>query len=410
MKTPQWPFAFAFAGWCIVSVALKVGIGELSILQTYWFCYIFMFCIAFGLSTIGRIRTMCIFLLALSMTLATIGTMQSMNPLECIVLDMDEEGNVDKDASSGKSNGIQCETYHDCIKATNDYVSEFLCEKQGPFNTFSIGHGRVRWRGLLADPNELSLAIGGAMSFAFALHAASKKAWRHLVLLGAIAVATNCIVQTQSRGGVLVLLAVIGTYFVRRYGAKGAVVGAILGAPLLLMGGRSGEEAEASAAERTGALYMGMDFFKANPILGLGWGQFTENYFITAHNSYVLAAAELGFPGLLIWSCLLYTSIKIPYVIATRPFPTLDPRLPPYAFALVTSFAGTVVGIFFLSFTYHPILYIYFGLSAAMYLVARRSAPDFEVKVTGKEIGRIAAVDATLIVLVFIYSRLKGAP
>src|SRR6202034_1857798 len=106
-----------------------------------------------------------------------------------------------------------------------------------------------------------------------------------------------------------VLCALIGVYFVRRFGARGFLIGAILAAPVLLLGGREGEEADSSAIERTGALYDGIDFFKQNPLFGLGYGQFVENYPITAHNSYLLSAAELGLPGLLLFSYLVYASV-----------------------------------------------------------------------------------------------------
>src|SRR5262249_39562390 len=153
--------------------------------------------------------------------------------------------------------------------------------------------------------------------------------------------------------GVLVLLAILGVYFVRRYGAKGIVAGAFAGLPLLLAGGRSGEDAEASSLERLGALYDGVDFVRANPLFGLGQGQFIENYFITAHNSYLLSAAELGFPGMVLWTSLVYVSVKIPWSIAFRPSWDLDRRLIPYGLALVTSFCGILIGVFFLSFCYH---------------------------------------------------------
>jgi hypothetical protein len=369
-----------------------------------------MLIIALGVPTFERIRAMGVMLLFVALSLSAIGAAQALSPFECIVLEADEDGVVARDASIGASNGMSCETWHDCAKKTNDYKTDFLCEKPGPFETFSVGGGRVRWRGTLADPNELSLAIGAAMSFAFALHAAAKGFLRHVFLVGTIGLATYCVIQTASRGGVLVILAVLGTYFVRRYGAKGFVLAAALGSPLLLLGGRSGEEADASALERVGALYEGMTFVKENPLMGLGAGQFVENYFITAHNSYVLSAAELGIPGMVIWTSLVYISMKIPYTIALYPTPTLDRRLQPYAFALFTSFAGILVGIFFLSFCYHAMLYIYFGLAGAMYLAARRSSPDFEVKISGKEIGIIAAADVALIVVLFVYTRIKGAP
>lgn len=268
----------------------------------------------------------------------------------------------------------------------------------------------MRWRGLLADPNELSLVIGVALSFAFALHGATKNALRHLFLFGALALATYCVIQTSSRGGVLVLVALIGFYFVRRFGAKGFLAGLVLAAPVLLLGGREGEEAESSSLERTAALYDGIDFFRQNPLLGLGYGQFTENYVITAHNSYLLSAAELGFPGMVLFSYLVYASVKIPYQVSILHPSQTDPRILPYAFALLTSFAGMLVGIFFLSFCYNPILFIYFGLSGALYLIAKRATPGFEVTVSRKELAVVTSLDAVLLALIFVYTRIQGTP
>jgi O-antigen ligase len=175
-----------------------------------------------------------------------------------------------------------------------------------------------------------------------------------------------------------------------------------------LAGGRSGEDAESSSLERIEALYEGVDFFKQNPILGLGAGQFTENYFITAHNSYLLAAAELGFPGMVLWALLVYVSVKIPYQIATRPTYDMDPKIVPYGLALTTSFCGILIGIFFLSFIYQNLLFIYFGLSGALYGVAKQSSRSFEVRVSRNEIFAVAGICFLILGWLFVYTRLKG--
>jgi hypothetical protein len=409
--TPQLPFLAAFLVWCVFVTLIKAGTSAvLDMKTTVLFSTIFMFVVMYAGASVTSFRAITTLLLAIAMALSVICSHQSAAPFQCIVLEKDENGEVAHDQSAGESDGRPCDNWHDCVKQTKDFVDDFVCEKPGLFKTFTVAHGRVRWRGTLADPNELSLAIGAAMSFAFAVHAGSRKKWRHLMLGASIALATYCVVLTGSRGGVLVLLAVLGTYFVKRYGARGVVLGMAAGAPVLMLGGRSGEDAESSSLERLGALYEGMDFVKANPLFGLGQGQFTENYFITAHNSYVLAASELGFPGMLLWTALVYVSVKIPYVIASRPPPDLDPRLVPYGFALVTSFAGILVGIFFLSFCYHNMLFIYFGLSGALFLAAKRSSPRFEVKVSAKEIALLACADAALLALLFVYTRIKGQP
>jgi hypothetical protein len=356
-----------------------------------------------------RFRALAAALLVIALGLAAVCSYQAQSELECIKLVVDETG-ATGDKSEGEPIGINCAGAHECYAKTDDYSSEYVCEKWGLFDTFSIGSGRVRWRGLLADPNELALALGTAMSFAFAIHASMKKLARHLILYPPAALVFYCVVKTESRGGVLVVLAVIGLYFIRRYGLRGIVLGLACGAPLLMLGGREGEEAEASALERLGALYEGIDFFRSTPVVGLGYAQFSENYFITAHNSYLLAAAELGFPGFLLWSILIYLAVKIPFKVSLLSPTETDPRLIPYAVALVASYAGMYVGIFFLSFCYHAVLYVFFGMSGGMYLLARKANPAFEVKLSGKEVGILAGLDAALLAALFVYTRIKGAP
>ncbi len=409
LRSPQFPFLFAFFAWCFIATTVKVGMGEALELKSLAFPLIYMLLVMYAASSFEKFRAMAGVLLALALCLAAIGVKQSAAEFECIVVETDEHGYAD-DASVGEPNGVPCDNPRDCAKEANDFKTDFLCEKPGLFQTFSIGHGRVRYRGTLADPNELSLAIGAGLSFAFAFHASSKRGIRHILLLLAVALATKCVIETQSRGGVLVLLAIFGTYFVKRYGAKGFILAAVFGSPVLLLGGRSGEEAEASALERLGALYEGCDFVRQTPIFGLGAQQFGENYFITAHNSYLLAAAELGIPGMIIWTSLVYVSIKTCWVVATQEVPGMDQRLVPYAFALLTSFAGILIGIFFLSFCYHPLLFIYFGMSGGLYLSAKKSAPDFKIPVSKKEILAIAILDGVLLMVLFVYTRIKGSP
>jgi O-antigen ligase len=407
--TPQLPLLAGFCAWLVVATTVKVGFGEVTGSRV-WFSVLFMLLVMYSLATFERLRAMMVLLLAIAIFLSSAGAQQATTPFECILLEKDENGLTSTDLSIGEPIGLACENHRDCVNQTKNYRDDFLCERPGPFNTFTIGEGRVRWRGIMADPNELSLGIGAAVSFAFALHAVWRRKWRHLFLLATVGLATYCVILTGSRGGVLVILAIFAAYFVRQFGAKGLVLAMLFGAPAILLGGRTGEEAESSSLERLGALYEGVDFVRASPIFGLGCGQFTENYFITAHNSYLLAAAELGFPGLFLWSLLVYVSVKIPLAVSTNPPPDLDPRFKPYAFALATSFAGILVGILFLSFCYHAMLFIYFGLSGGLYLAAKRSSPTFDVKLRPIEAGAVAAVDVVLLTGLFVYTRIMGAP
>jgi O-Antigen ligase len=414
--TPQLPYLAAFAGWCFACTLVKAGTSEIGhTVNTVVFSSIFMLVTAYAARSLQRFAVMATLLVLIAVLLSSIGIQQSRGEFECILISAEDIATGDKTA--GTTTGMSCVlSARDCSEQADklDMVrekgSEFLCEKPGPFDTFSIAHGRVRWRGVLGDPNELALAIGAAFAFCFALHGFMKTKWRHALFALVLALAFYCIVQTQSRGGVLVFLGVIGVYFVRRYGLKGLIVGGAMGMPLLLLGGREGEEADSSTLERLGALYEGIDMFRASPIFGVGQGQFGEHYFITAHNSYLLAAAELGVPGMFLWSMLVYVSMKIPFQIAWGQNPGMDPRLKPFGSSLFVSFCGILIGITFLSFCYHAMLFIYFGLAGALYGAAKQTCSTFDVRIKVKEYAIVLGVDATLLVFLFIYTRIKGAP
>ena len=409
--SPQLPILAMFLGWCCICTLIKVGFGPVMDMKgSLGFSVIFMFLIMYAGRTFTNFRGLAVLLVFISIMLSAITIHQGQGEFQCILLDVEEDGSASHDRANGKSDGRSCEDSHWCDDKENggDPSREYECERSGLFGSFTVAHGRVRWRGTLADPNELSLAVGAAMSFCFAIHASMRSKARHLILATVVGMVVYCVMLSGSRGGQLVLLIIFGVYFVRRYGAKGLLAGAVAGAPILLLGGRSGEDADSSSLERLEALKEGMLFFTSSPIFGLGAGQFVENYFITAHNSYLLAAAELGFPGMLLWSLLVYVSVKIPFIIGLKPPPDLDPRLPPYGLALLVSFCGILVGIFFLSFIYQNLLFIYFGMSGALFGVARQGLPRFNVKLTGKEIGIVAGLDALILAWLFVYPRLKG--
>lgn len=411
--SPQLPALFGFVVWCYAVTLVKVGREGLPRTNmTVLFSTIFMLIVCYGARSFARLRVMAGVVLCIAVFLALVSSYQSLGERQCILLDMSE--GPDSDMSRGEPDGRPCEAGYLCEKEAEasggDPTAQYACEKMGLFGTFTIEE-RVRWRGTLGDPNELALALGAAIAFAFAFHVSMRGAVRHVLLLALLAVTLYCVVLTGSRGGVLVILTVFGVYFLRRYGAKGLVVAVPFALPILLFGGRGGAQADASTLERIDLLYRGMDMIKSSPALGVGPGQFMENSFnsLTAHNSYVLSAAELGLPGMLLWTLLVYISIKIPLTLAHHPPPDADPRLQPYAMALVVSYAGILIGIFFLSFCYHPLLFIYFGLSGALYGAVKQTSPTYKLSIVPKEVGMLALADGALLILIFIYTRLKGA-
>jgi O-antigen ligase len=275
-------------------------------------------------------------------------------------------------------------------------------------DTHSIG-GRVRYRGILEDPNELSWAINMAMPFAFALYERRRTLRRLLIAILAVVLGAACVIMTQSRSGQIGILATLGVYFIRRFRWRGALLGAVAAIPLLILGGRSGEGAESSSEERLNCWNEALSMWRDNPIMGVGKGQFTEHYYLTAHNSFLLSLAELGPLGLFLWSAAVYYAIKVTVQaqiqLAGRPEAATARS---WSMALLASLVALVASAVFLTLTFHAILWINLGLAGALYAAIRSHEPSFRVGFGWKDVGAVAAFDVAFVSAISIYLRVHG--
>jgi O-antigen ligase len=395
---PQLAWVALFTAWCLVTA----GHGELGNTFVVVGTPVLLFAlIAQGIRTFRAFQGLAVVLLAIVLVLSAVGVHQGLAPLGCLAVD---EASQD---GTGVFDGRACITRRDCEGEGAEPNADYLCERIGIFGTSTIGGGRVRYRGHLNDPNELALVIGIGVPFAFALFE-RRRSLARLVLLGAtLALVGTCTVMTQSRGGQMVFLVVLGAYLLRRFGALGLLLGAAVALPITLFGGRSGVEADSSSFERIDAWYTGISLFLAHPLFGVGQGQFVEHHTQTAHNSFLLAAAELGLPGMICWSVIVYLSTKIPLrALATLPAERAAERT--WAMALLASLLGLWVGSFFLSFCYHPVLWIYVGLAGAYAAAMRTHDPDWRVDLGWRDLGIIVGIDLGLLFALFVYTRLKA--
>ena len=56
---------------------------------------------------------------------------------------------------------------------------------------------------------------------------------------------------------------------------------------------------------------------KSHPLFGVGFGNFADNAGLTAHNSVVVCAAELGLFGLFFWALFLFPTVRDALAIAS---------------------------------------------------------------------------------------------
>lgn len=404
--TPQLPWVMLFAAWCVIATVVKAPSGLVTGGLSLTVMLAVYFVMAHGIQTFRALEALMAVVLACSLWISAVCIHEGLQPYSCVALRGED---FTQRSTLGQSDGRPCTDVAQCYQGSPDPELHYRCERAGAFGVTSIGGGRVRYVGVLQDPNEVALAVSASVPLALAFYMRKRSKARALLVALTVAFVGACVVFTQSRGGMLVFLAVLATYFLKRYRWKGALAGLVLAAPVLLLGGREGAEASTSTTERLDAWFAGLQMFRMAPALGVGFDQFTEHHFLTAHNSFILALAELGFAGLVLWTAALYVSIKIPWV-ALRTVPEPEAQVARiWALAMLASMIGMTVGIFFLSFTYHYVLWVYLGLAGALYTCIKTHAPDWKVPFGWKDLAGLVIVNTGLVAALYLYTRFKLA-
>lgn len=401
---PIMPWVIAFLVWAVICVAVKASAQLVPNVIEVGILFVLFSTISHGVQRFRTFRILTATVMVVCVFLTVVCIHQGLQDRSCIMTDPEHPG-------EGVPDGRECVMSDACYGEDAEPGAEYRCEKAGLFGTYSI-EDRVRYRGELHDPNELGMTICiGALSFMIAFANQRRRAGTiALAVLGGLMV-LYCVVLTQSRGAIVVFAIVCGVYVARRYGIAGMIAGAAAAAPVLALGGRSGSKADASTQLRYEAWSAGLEMFKRSPIFGVGKRQFGEHHFMTAHNSYVLAFAEMGFPGLVLFICLLFLTLKtlirgvidLNHVSGARPAQV-------WAMSLIASFCGMMFSINTLSFCYHTVLWVFLGLGGAWVSVVRHHKPDFDVRITLREFFFIVVGCAAFVAVVLpVFLRLKGA-
>ena len=254
------------------------------------------------------------------------------------------------------------------------------------------------------DPNELAWAVCMGAPLAFALYGRKRSVLRFLTLVAMLMLGAVCVIKTQSRSGQLTFAAMLGVYFVRRYKWRGAIAALIAAAPVMLLGGRSGESASESTEERLECWKQGFKMWQSDPFLGVGHAQFTEHHYLTAHSSLVLTLAELGPIGFFLFTAVVYVAFKIT-LRAQIQYAGSDHAAvaQTWSTAVLASLTGTVVSAAFLSIPYHPILWIDMGLAGALYAAIRNHDPDFHVRFGWRDFALVLVGDIVIVSSLKVY-------
>jgi len=126
---------------------------------------------------------------------------------------------------------------------------------------------------------------------------------------------------THSRGALLALIAIAIVSMRRRIGTLPSfLLAGILFAAAMALNFTGGREISAEqGADRTSLWSQGLQIFRAHPFFGVGLNRmpdFTDVH-LTAHNSLVVCAVEIGFIGLFFWCIFLLSSMRDALAVAS---------------------------------------------------------------------------------------------
>ncbi|MGF1807583.1 O-antigen ligase family protein, partial [Aliivibrio sifiae] len=243
---------------------------------------------------------------------------------------------------------------------------------------------------MLGDPNDLALVLLFPTSFAVGLLVTHQLPW-HQRMLGFIAIPILfwAVIATQSRGGLLGMIAVFGIYGLQRIKSKALLfsIAIMAGSILFVVAGisdrASGGAAEAGVDESAmGRLYAWEAAFKmamTHPLTGVGLDNFFANYFYysphwdglnhAVHSTWFGVLAETGVLGFIVFISLIIVLIKnanktLRAVKAVQN--SIDPAIYTCAQAVFAGLIGTIVSGTFLTQGFNWPIYILAALVVAV--------------------------------------------
>ncbi len=322
-------------------------------------------------------------------------------------------------------------------------IKQFESESGVGWTGAKLIEGRITYLGFFNDPNDLSMAFLLILPLTLSLARRCEPALLRASGLVCAALILYGTFLCNSRGSMLGILAMLAMVGIRRYGwARTLTLLPLIFGPLLLLAPSRVSDMSAdeeSAAGRIDAWYEGFDMLRHHPLFGVGKGLFTDHNWLTAHNSFVLAIAELGVVGYFFWlSILVFSVMMLRQLLGAAPvepdgseepaapatpkldlpdhtLPALDadaspvglqwPDVQAAATMLAYSLLGTVVTAFFLSRSYVGILYMLVAMIVALHTMARVRWPGLAGFHTGKAFGSLVGIEVASIVLLWLLTR-----
>ena len=418
MATPHLRYAGGFILWCMFTLAIRRPaelVGKSILILVCLTLYVIM---ATGVQSVKNLQRMLLVVFSCGLFVAFVGAHQGLSPFQCVVYNPADKNSVafadGRECAVVDEEGLPHDGTVDCMESGKAGMA-YDCERAGLFGTTSCGGGRVRYLGVLLDPNELSLATAIAIPFAFALLEMRWSFMRILLLIGTLATVGLEIVFTQSRGGQVTMGAVLGAYFIKQYGWKrGAMVGAMLAIPCSPPG-RAPQRIRRGGRPWSASVLRGGRHPDADgpPLRGVGYGLYTESH--SPHRAQRLrprGRRARSVRDVALRDADLHRDQGCPSPWSASPWTRITPTPPrskTLGMAMLAAMIGLSIGVFFLSWCYHYVLWMHWAMCGALYCTVKRIYPDFQVTVTRREKGLVFAGYVVFLVVWTYYIRSKGA-
>ncbi len=326
------------------------------------------------------------------------------------------------------------------LRANNFHSPYLIAQSNDAGQTFY----RLRGETFIGDPNDFAQLLVCLIPLTFLFWVRKHRIRNILLVYVPIAGLIFGMFLTHSRGGVIALLAVLLMAARKRLGTiPSSILAGLAFLATTALGWTGGRDISVEqGAGRMDAWAEGLQLVQTNPIFGVGYNRFTEFYYITAHNTIVVCAAELGILGFFFWvlftvPCFLnswqvarwqpslqgkaasanadsipVTSVEASPIMAgtkeTSRYELSTAEIARLGRIMLLTMTGFLVAGWFLSRAYVMTLFVFGGLSEIVFRLAANSGM-IEKRLSRNQLLRISSITTiALLVLVYIILRISN--
>ena len=264
--------------------------------------------------------------------------------------------------------------------------------------------------GIFNDPNDYCLIL--TFGFLIAIYRCNDRRSGPGRIFWAIpaGVLLYALILTQSRGGLLALVAGLMTYLASMLGMRRTLIAGALAIPpaFTMIGGRLARmSTDADTAQERMRLWQdALGQFRRSPFFGIGANTLADEIGLVAHNSYVHAYAEIGFfggtcfLGVLCFSALILRRTGLP----GSGIEDLElRRVRPYLMAMLAAYG---VGLYSLTRCYVASTYIPMALIEVYQGLATNRAPESRVKFDNRHVLALTLASIGCLVAISTFIRI----